>query len=354
MIIPTTAAKAALTAAAATSIHQSAFSSSLAILLVVRSRPTTATTRTSGRVSAQSEHVASSSIGRPRQLSFKLMPKHLQEDCLRVRLPTSLHSSVATTTASAQKHKHHDASGTPIASRASVNHLVSFMIRCVTTLIALGINILDEHRCFIHHPRIQRLVSRFLFWPTMPWIMWQRRGQWATRVDGTVILGGAPIKIPLFRQDYHQVDAIINMCEEYTYDYCKLDSQHRDIKVLHLPTINHMEPSLEDLKLAIHFIAKCQSEGKRVYVHCRAGNGRSAAVVLAWLLISQRQRQRQPQYKKDLPSSLQQLNQLLGQKRRVRNTLWQQPNLQIFEQWWETQQVQGGPPPSRRIVPWCS
>lgn len=59
-------------------------------------------------------------------------------------------------------------------------------------------------------------------------------------------------------------------------------------------------------------------EQKRVYVHCRAGHGRSAAVALAWLMY------------KHPDSDPRLLNQELCQLRDVRKTLWKQPNIREF------------------------
>jgi atypical dual specificity phosphatase len=106
---------------------------------------------------------------------------------------------------------------------------------------------------------------------------------------------------------------VINMCEEYEGPYKKY--KELGITSLHLPTVDHFEPSIADLEEAIHFIDGFQRAGSKVYVHCRAGHGRSAAVTLAWLLS------------KDPSSNLKELNDELSTLRNVRKTLWQQPNI---------------------------
>lgn len=58
------------------------------------------------------------------------------------------------------------------------------------------------------------------------------------------------------------------------------------------------------------------AHGNSVYVHCRAGHGRSAAVVFAWLMY------------KDPNKDLEKLNLELRRRRNVRRNLWKQPNLQ--------------------------
>ena len=114
----------------------------------------------------------------------------------------------------------------------------------------------------------------------------------------------------------YQIRGVINLCEEYRgpeQTYKRLGMRH-----LRLPTTDHFEPSVEDLERAVKFIAEHEALGKRVYVHCRAGHGRSAAVVFAWLLA------------KDPDADLQQLNKEFCLLRDVRKTLWKQRNIIRF------------------------
>ena len=60
------------------------------------------------------------------------------------------------------------------------------------------------------------------------------------------------------------------------------------------------------------------SSSPRVYVHCRAGHGRSAAVVFCWLLSQNPYVDRR------------ELNRQLGQRRNVKATLWKQPSIIEF------------------------
>lgn len=55
-----------------------------------------------------------------------------------------------------------------------------------------------------------------------------------------------------------------------------------------------------------------------VYIHCRAGHGRSAAVALAWLM-----------YKNPMKTP-KELNEYLSSKRNVRKYLWTQKNIIRF------------------------
>jgi atypical dual specificity phosphatase len=163
---------------------------------------------------------------------------------------------------------------------------------------------------------ISSVVSRALFWPSMPITASKRIGQWVTRIDETVVMGGAPfgfLQYPQKLHDQYGIQGVINMCEEYrgpVKQYKKLG-----IEELYLPTTDHFEPSREDLLSALSFIKRHEAKGKRVYVHCRAGHGRSGAVVFAWLLL------------KHPTADPERLNAEFRKVRNVRSTLWKQPNI---------------------------
>lgn len=167
-----------------------------------------------------------------------------------------------------------------------------------------------------------RVVSKVLFWPTIPITVSRRIGKWTTEVDNAVVIGGAPFGFMNYPDKLYKqfnVRGVVNMCDEYrgpVSSYKRLG-----IEQLRLPNVDHFEPSVEDLKRAVDFIQKHESEGSRVYVHCRAGHGRSAAAVYAWLL-----------YKEPLADPID-LNEKLCVMRNVRKSLWNQPNINAFRKW---------------------
>eukprot|EP00542_Grammatophora_oceanica_P011425 CAMPEP_0194038048 /NCGR_PEP_ID=MMETSP0009_2-20130614/10317_1 /TAXON_ID=210454 /ORGANISM="Grammatophora oceanica, Strain CCMP 410" /LENGTH=311 /DNA_ID=CAMNT_0038680419 /DNA_START=23 /DNA_END=958 /DNA_ORIENTATION=+ len=174
------------------------------------------------------------------------------------------------------------------------------------------------------------IVSKVLFWPTLPITVSRRIGEWSTVVDDTVIVGGAPFGfagIPEKLQKEFGVAGVINMCDEYegpTKTYKRLGMTQ-----LRLKTVDHFEPSVSDLKTAVGFIRKHQARGEKVYVHCRAGHGRSAAVTFAWLLYC------------DPVVDAKELNEEFCKMRNVRKVLWKQPNIRAFHTWLRTGGVLG-------------
>ncbi len=166
------------------------------------------------------------------------------------------------------------------------------------------------------------VVSRFLFYPTLPITAAKRIGKWVNRIDETVVLGGAPFQFldyPRTLNEDYGVGGVINMCKEWRGpigEYKKLGMEE-----LYLPTTDHFEPSQEDLISALSFIKRHEAQGKSVYVHCRAGHGRSGAVVFAWLLL------------KGYPKSTddpEKVNADLCKLRNVRKKLFKQPNLKAL------------------------
>ena len=111
-----------------------------------------------------------------------------------------------------------------------------------------------------------------------------RIGNYWTKVDDTLILGCAPMGFLGHPDALYGlgVRGVVNMCYEYSgpkANYAKLG-----IKQLHLPTVDHTEPSVECLKDAVEFIKEHKKRGEKVYVHCKAGHGRAASVALSWLI----------------------------------------------------------------------
>jgi atypical dual specificity phosphatase len=57
-----------------------------------------------------------------------------------------------------------------------------------------------------------------------------------------------------------------------------------NVESLHIPTPDFCPPTPEEIKLGIEFMKKIISSGKSVYVHCKAGRGRSVVAVVCYLL----------------------------------------------------------------------
>ena len=195
------------------------------------------------------------------------------------------------------------------------------MIKQVVALISVVYVLFQKKKL----PRpLTRLAARFYFWPTIPITISRLRmvppHEYWSDVDATLLVGGAPLPPPLAshvsRLSELGVTGVVNMCDEYGGPLAAYSDAR--IAQLRLPTVDHFEPSVRDLRRAVKFIDARSRRGERVLVHCKAGHGRSAAVALCWLL------HRRPD------ASLSSLAADLGARRKVRKTLAEQPNVRAF------------------------
>jgi atypical dual specificity phosphatase len=77
--------------------------------------------------------------------------------------------------------------------------------------------------------------------------------------------------VPVLRQ--LGITRVLNLQDEYRGPeeaYGK-----NGIEQLWLPVVDHMEPSEEQLHQGVEFVQQALDEGRKVYVHCQGGHGRS-------------------------------------------------------------------------------
>ncbi len=78
------------------------------------------------------------------------------------------------------------------------------------------------------------------------------------------------------------VDAIMNLCAEYC-DLHDIESS-RGFEVHYLPIEDEETPQLQALESALAWLDEAIYLGKKVYVHCRHGIGRTGTIISAYLL----------------------------------------------------------------------
>ena len=134
---------------------------------------------------------------------------------------------------------------------------------------------------------VRAKIIRLLFIPTLLWnILLGRllkvRHWWDTLTEEPILLGALPFSRDVPQLQAEGVTGVINMCIEYPGP--KLAYEKSGIDQLWLPTVDFTPPTIADIRQAIEFIERHQKDGGKVYVHCKAGRGRSATVVLCWLM----------------------------------------------------------------------
>ncbi|PQO32571.1 phosphatase [Bremerella cremea] len=133
---------------------------------------------------------------------------------------------------------------------------------------------------------LQHLYARAIYWPSYfyNWTMIRRLKwwRWYDEIDEHVFVGAVPSRKMAEDLAASGIAGVINTCQEYEGPL-DIYKQH-GIEQLYLPTVDFTPPSVEDIDEGVQFIEKYVSEGKDVYVHCKAGRARSATIVLCWLM----------------------------------------------------------------------
>lgn len=139
-------------------------------------------------------------------------------------------------------------------------------------------------------PGLRWYASRLLFWPTvllnrvvyaLPWT--PRR--FCDVIEPGLLLGA----LPLWRQDVERlardsrVSAVLNTCEEWE-DHVGL-YRELDVQYLRVPVVDFTVPTADELRAGARFIAEALARDRTVYVHCKAGRGRSTCMLLAYYAL---------------------------------------------------------------------
>lgn len=134
-----------------------------------------------------------------------------------------------------------------------------------------------------------RLLIHAGFYPSL----WFNRlmcaiGIWhqADWVDEYIVIGSLPSRADLARLKAQGVTAVVNLCEEFAGDAATLAELR--LEQLHLPTLDYHCPAEDDLRRGLVFIDDLIAQGGKVLAHCKAGRGRSAILVLCYLMMRNR------------------------------------------------------------------
>ena len=130
------------------------------------------------------------------------------------------------------------------------------------------------------------LLGYVLFYPTLAWNLLLKglglRRRWGDWVDDRVLLGALPFRQDVAALKAAGVGAVLNTCREWRGPV--EEYQAAGIEELRLPITDFTAPSLDDVRAGVAFIQRQAAAGRKVYVHCKAGRGRSATIVLCYLV----------------------------------------------------------------------
>ncbi len=133
---------------------------------------------------------------------------------------------------------------------------------------------------------MRHLAIRLLFVPSLIYNLLLARlvpnRRWWDQVEDHILLGALPLPWLVDDMAAAGVRAVVNTCVEYGGPI-KGYARH-GIEQLCTPTLDFTPPTLEDVERAVAFVETHRDRGETVYIHCKAGRGRSATVALCWLV----------------------------------------------------------------------
>ncbi len=133
---------------------------------------------------------------------------------------------------------------------------------------------------------MKHLLVRALFIPSLVYNLLMERlvaeRRWWDAIDEHVLLGALPLPWLVGDMANAGVRAVVNTCVEYGGPVAGY--QRHGIEQLRTPTLDFTPPRLEDIERAVTFVEDHRQHGRTVYIHCKAGRGRSATVALCWLV----------------------------------------------------------------------
>jgi len=137
---------------------------------------------------------------------------------------------------------------------------------------------------------IMAIIAQLLFWPTLWWNQLLRKEgkgsgvqrNWYDRVQPNIILGALPYAkiVPKLKEE--GVTDVLNMVAEWEGPVREYEAQ--GMRLRRIPVIDFTPPSLHDIEEAADFLHQVVEGGGTAYVHCKAGRGRSASVVMGYLI----------------------------------------------------------------------
>lgn len=112
-------------------------------------------------------------------------------------------------------------------------------------------------------------------------------GAWRTWVTPRLLLGGflTPRDVGALKRE--GVGAVLNVTRELIEPRRAIDAA--GLAYHQVPCWDARVPSLADAHLGVRFIAEHVAAGRRVYVHCASGVGRSVAMLLCYLALHEGQ-----------------------------------------------------------------
>lgn len=121
---------------------------------------------------------------------------------------------------------------------------------------------------------------------------WAQGKDWWNPITKDIILGGIPLGSDHAGrlQQQEEIGAVLTMLEDFELEKGAVQPisgeqwKQRGINHCHIQAVDFIGVPAEKIHEGVQFLEEQIKDGKKVYVHCKAGRGRSVAIVLAYLL----------------------------------------------------------------------
>jgi len=133
------------------------------------------------------------------------------------------------------------------------------------------------------------LYSKATYIPTLSFHLIRNRFfpyvHWWDQIDEWVFLGALPFYTDTDTLRSMGISAVISLNEPWELYIAPDFASLPDFRWCHLPTVDYVAaPTMEQMQLGVSFLREMRQEGRKTYVHCKAGRGRSACIVMCYLL----------------------------------------------------------------------
>ena len=108
---------------------------------------------------------------------------------------------------------------------------------------------------------------------------------WWDIIDERVLLGGALMFDDLERLRQLGVGAVVNLCAERPDNPYRLGRAQMDY--LWLPVTDTYAPTVDQILQGLAWLEQRVQTGRKVYIHCAAGMGRSVTLLACWYLYTE-------------------------------------------------------------------
>lgn len=118
--------------------------------------------------------------------------------------------------------------------------------------------------------------------------------RWYNEITPQIILGAIPLKNLSHEEDMNGVGvrAVLSLLEDHEAHtvsmvgdpVLKSDWENRAVTYLQIPIQDLAAPSIDKIEAAVAFIKTQSENNKKTYIHCKAGRGRSATIVISYLM----------------------------------------------------------------------